>query len=152
MEIKKNDSKNLEKKRGLFFQLGLLITGSLTLAAFTFQLPETRVDLNEKLAFRPTTLEFDLEPQEIQKKSEDASTEELATSSTVDSEQAASELIRQTGNLQQTVESGTDVNLGDLLSGLKTTIGTDLIKIELEDKIEEYPLPRCSSTIKTSIR
>jgi len=34
MEIKKNDKVNLEKRKGIFFQLGLVIVLSLCLIAF----------------------------------------------------------------------------------------------------------------------
>ncbi len=39
MELKKNEHVNLERKRVVFFQLGLLVVGSFTLAAFTYKAP-----------------------------------------------------------------------------------------------------------------
>lgn len=55
MEIKKKQKYNLEKKRGLFLNLGLVAAGALTLAAFTYSVPLQEKDLKneiEKKAFK----------------------------------------------------------------------------------------------------
>ena len=43
MENKKSDKKNLEKKRGLFFQIGLAVALSIVLVAFEWTTREAEV-------------------------------------------------------------------------------------------------------------
>jgi protein TonB len=138
MEIKKNDSKNLEKKRGLFFQVGLFITGSLTLAAFTYSSPTAFSKEGRKVERIPITLDYSeqiVEPEKEMEIFQNNST----SSSTVDSQQTASEDVNIGSNQATTVSSQTDVNLGDLLSGQSISMGTDIIKITLEDALDLFP-------------
>ncbi len=59
MEIKKNKSANLEKKKGTFLQTGFIITLSLILIAFEWISPE-KGHQDYKIAFRDGELETDI--------------------------------------------------------------------------------------------
>jgi protein TonB len=62
MEVKKNSKYDLEVKKGMFFQLGLLICGAFTLAAFTYRTPiETETQKESVVAYEIQTI------QEVQK-------------------------------------------------------------------------------------
>ncbi|MBU2018248.1 MAG: energy transducer TonB [Bacteroidetes bacterium] len=137
MEIKKNESKNLEKKRSLFFQVGLFMIGSLTLAAFTYSTPTILSKEGRKVERIPIALDY----SEEEKKTEtEVFQDNASTSSTVDSEQMASEDIIEGSNEATSVNSQADVNLGNLLSGHDLSMGTDRIIIDLEDAIDLFPM------------
>ena len=67
MIAKKNPKYDLEKRRKLYFNLGLLISGSLTLAAFKFGTPvsqdETLVEVERVLAKDVYTVEPKVQPE-----------------------------------------------------------------------------------------
>jgi protein TonB len=71
MDIKKNKKHNLEKKRGLFLNIGLVAAGAVTLAAFTYSVPlNEKIDKfeSEKKIFKET---FELVHTAIDKKSDE---------------------------------------------------------------------------------
>lgn len=68
MEIKKKQKYNLEKKRGLFLNLGLVVAGAITLAAFTYSVPLNEKHLKneiEKKAFKEV---FEVVPKVLAQK------------------------------------------------------------------------------------
>jgi len=68
MDIKKKQKYNLEKKRGLFLNVGLVAAGAVTLAAFTYSVPLNEKDHkfeSEKKIFTET---FEIVPVVIDKK------------------------------------------------------------------------------------
>lgn len=68
MIAKKNSRYDLESKRSAFFTLGLLVTGSLTLAAFTYSDPMQKVDMGRNVPSQLITafVEVDI-PKEKEK-------------------------------------------------------------------------------------
>lgn len=139
MNAKKNPRFDLERKRVLFFQLGMMITGSLTLAAFTYQDPMTKADVG--LAVTSETVDYQVE--EIIKpddaKPDDSNDQQDQTTTTINDQQTASELINQTVNSRTTVDPNAGVSTGELPIGPEFTIGNTLIPVTPEDHIEEYP-------------
>lgn len=140
MEIKKTKKADLETKRALIFQLGLLVTGSLTLAAFTYQNPNALADMQAKVDTRPSDIDYVLmqKPKEQQQQQQKTEVDTQSSSSTVNAEQQASEQMKAVGNSKTNPQSQAGVDLGSLKpGGLK--VGGGIIDIPLEDKIEDFP-------------
>jgi len=63
MIAKKNSRFDLESKRSAFFQLGLFVTGSLTLAAFTYSDPMMRADSGKHVASEQIQIDWNQQEQ-----------------------------------------------------------------------------------------
>ena len=138
MNAKKNSRYDLERKRIVFFQLGLLTTGAFTLAAFTYKSPvENDVQKHAVVAHEISIIE------EVQKeipkladpipqvtKNPDAST----TGPTLNIKQDVTSNINQTNNTSKDVKS--DVGVGGLTvktGDLDLDLGTVDVDIEIVD-------------------
>jgi protein TonB len=68
MEIKKNPKYNLERKRGLFLNLGLLVAGTLTLAAFTYGVPTSEKDKKYEPERKIAKELYEVQPKIVEQK------------------------------------------------------------------------------------
>jgi protein TonB len=130
MIAKKNPRYDLERKRIVLFQIGLLTAGSFTLAAFTYRSP-VEVD-NEKQRVAHQSISFEVEEKkEIPKlnlpilKPQHQDRKEESSSQQINIERSPSDLIIETGDKIKAI----DPNAG--LDGL--TIKTGDIIIDIED-------------------
>lgn len=130
MIAKKNPRYDLERKRIVLFQIGLLTAGSFTLAAFTYRSP-VQVDV-EKQRVAHQSISFEVEEKkEIPKlnlpilKPQPQDRKEESSSQQINIERSPSDLIIETGDKIKAI----DPNAG--LDGL--TIKTGDIIIDIED-------------------
>jgi periplasmic protein TonB len=141
MIAKKNSGLDLESKRSAFFTLGMLVTGSLTLAAFTYSDPMLRADKGELVAVE----QLDIDYQEDIKKPEEKMDVPVkidipnnsSQQSTVDASAVVSEVISLTTNTTTNITSTVNANTGGLLIGPDLTRGAGPVKVEAE-KIEDF--------------
>jgi protein TonB len=140
MNAKKNSRYDLERKRIVFFQLGLLTSGAFTLAAFTYKSPVE----NDVQKQRVTAHEIQI-IEEVQKdipKLADPipqvvkSTDESTSGPTLNITQEVTSNINQTNNTSTEVKSevgvgGVTVKTGDL--------DLDLGTVEVDIEIVEIP-------------
>lgn len=131
MIAKKNPRYDLERKRIVLFQIGLLTAGSFTLAAFTYRSP-VEVD-NEKQKVAHQSISFEVEEKkEIPKldlpilKPQPQDRKEASSSQQINIERSPSDLIIETGDKIKPI----DPNAG--LDGLTIKTGDDII-IDIED-------------------
>ncbi len=141
MIAKKATKFNLERKRGLFFQLGLMITGSLTLAAFTYQSPYTLADQGNRVETELISYNTELEePPKVEPELTQPRMEQLASQvTTVDAENPDLESINEVVNSQTEVNSVVSTSLGKLLIGPETHLSTDIIHIQPDNDVSEFP-------------
>lgn len=66
MEIKKTERANLENKRGIFFEIGLIVSLALVFTAFQWKSPIQKTQVFEE----PTPLEYTIEEAEVTRHSE----------------------------------------------------------------------------------
>ncbi|MDG2464309.1 MAG: energy transducer TonB [Crocinitomicaceae bacterium] len=140
MIAKKNSGYDLENKRSAFFMLGLLVTGSLTLAAFTYSDPMLRADAGSDVPREQIAINFVLEPEKPKDVEETFNKHEVDDSqqqSTIDAQATVGEVIKITGSTP-TVITGVGVETGGLLTGPILTKGGK-VKIEDPEKLELFP-------------
>lgn len=130
MIAKKNPRYDLERKRIVLFQIGLLTAGSFTLAAFTYRSPVQVDDEKQRVAHQSISFEVE-EKKEIPKlnlpilKPQPQDRKEESSSQQINIERSPSDLIIETGDKIKAI----DPNAG--LDGL--TIKTGDIIIDIED-------------------
>jgi protein TonB len=131
MIAKKNPRYDLERKRIVLFQIGLLTAGSFTLAAFTYRSP-VEVDIDKhRVAHQSISFEVE-EKKEIPKlnlpiqKQQFQDRKEQTSSQQINIERSPSDLIIETGDKIKAI----DPNAG--LDGLTIKTGIDII-IDIED-------------------
>jgi protein TonB len=144
MIAKKNPRYDLERKRIVLFQIGLLTAGSFTLAAFTYKSPVGHDLKGKEVATSSVTFEVE-EPKEIPKiepiiKPIVIDQTPSAGGPSINVDRAAGELINQTGNTQTNPQSnvgvgGITIPTGDLNTGIIEVTGE---VIELVDIDAEY--------------
>lgn len=143
MNAKKNSRYDLERKRIVFFQLGLLTSGAFTLAAFTYKSPVE----NDVQKQRVTAHEIQI-IEEVQKdipKLADPipqvlkSTDESTSGPTLNITQEVTSNINQTNNISTEVKSevgvgGVTVKTGDLDLDLGTVdVDIEIVEIPAKD-------------------
>ncbi len=138
MIAKKNSKLDLEQKRSAFFGLGLLVTSSLCLAAFSYSdatLHDNGADLAAK---NKNSMEFEIIPMEIEKKDEPVLDKpekvELPTTPQVKAEPVVSQEIKATVNQSK---------IPDPTVGVATTIPTGTMDVltkanEFNEKVFEF--------------
>jgi len=125
MIAKKNPRYDLERKRIVLFQIGLLTAGSFTLAAFTYRSPVEIDDAKRKVAL--TSISFEVEEKrEIPKLDkpivkQEPDRQENSSSQQINIERAPNDLIIEMGNKINPI----DPNAG--LDGLTVKTGDDII-------------------------
>jgi protein TonB len=103
MIAKKNPRYDLERKRIVLFQIGLLTAGSFTLAAFTYRSPVQVDDEKQKVAHQSISFEVE-EKKEIPKldlpiqKQQFQDRKEESSSQQINIERSPSDLIIETGD------------------------------------------------------
>lgn len=133
MMTKKNPNLELEGKRKIFLQVGLLAVGSLTLAAFTYKRPsaiddEKRLVVHRVVEFQEEVIE---KPKPIETKPEiqkELPPQKEDPQQTIDVQRQVSDLIKALLNKQKTVKS--DVSVG----GVDKKFGD--IKFDLDDDLK----------------
>ncbi|MCF8416450.1 MAG: energy transducer TonB [Crocinitomicaceae bacterium] len=126
MIAKKNPRYDLERKRIVLFQIGLLTAGSFTLAAFTYRSPVQVDDEKKKVAHQSVSFEVE-EKKEIPKldlpiqKQQFQDRKEESSSQQINIERSPSDLIIETGDKTKSI----DPNVG--LDGLTIKTGIDII-------------------------
>ena len=136
MIAKKNSRYDLERRRTALFQVGLLVAGSFTLAAFTYtsEIPsefETNVVSHVNIDFQQ---EYEVEPEKeepIVEQKQQQHTDNQSQDQTVGNSEAISENMSVTSNTSDEVDAGVTMpNLG--------TIEDAFVYID-EDIIDEFP-------------
>jgi protein TonB len=129
MIAKKNPRYDLERKRIVLFQIGLLTAGSFTLAAFTYRSPVQVDDEKQRVAHQSISFEVE-EKKEIPKlnlpilKPQHQDRKEESSSQQINIERSPSDLIIETGDKIKPI----DPNAG--LDGLTIKTGDIIIPIE----------------------
>lgn len=139
MIAKKNARYDLERKRIVLFQIGLFVTGSFTLAAFTYRTPIEIEKRKQEVAFQQVVILED-ELREIPKKSEPI-VKELPQSSasslpTVAAQPTFSQFINPITSTSIVPTTGVIIGTGDLLLGIETDLGG---KVEVDIEIIDIP-------------
>ncbi len=139
MSTKKNSRYDLESKRSAFFTLGLLVTGSMTLAAFTYSDPMLKADKGNDVKRELIAIDYQVEPE---KPKDDVQTpdhpivDNSQTQSTIDARTPVGTVIQITTNTATTITSGVSTETGGLLTGPIITKGGTHTVIDPE-KIED---------------
>ena len=139
MSTKKNSRYDLESKRSAFFTLGLLVTGSMTLAAFTYSDPMLKADKGNDVKRELIAIDYQVEPE---KPKDDVQTpdqpivDNSQTQSTIDTRTPVGIVIQITTNTATTITSGVSTETGGLLTGPIITKGGTHTVIDPE-KIED---------------
>ena len=141
MIAKKNSGYDLENKRSAFFMLGLFVTGSLTLAAFTYSDPMLRADAGSDVPREQIAINFKLEPEkpkDVEETFDKHKVDDSQQQSTIDTKAAVGEVIKITGSTKDPILAGVGVQTGGLLTGPKLTNGGK-VKIADPEKLELFP-------------
>ncbi len=138
MIAKKNSKQDLESKRSAFFTLGLLVTGSLTLAAFTYSDPMLKADPGNDVV--RTALNITYEPEiKMEEKKEVTDQSDQADDSDqkqmIDISEPIGMLIKKTPNTGE-VKTGVTVQTGGMPTGPKITRGGT--KTKMTAPIEDW--------------
>jgi len=139
MSTKKNSRYDLESKRSAFFTLGLLVTGSMTLAAFTYSDPMLKADKGNDVKRELIAIDYQVEPE---KPKDDVQTpdqpivDNSQTQSTIDARTPVGIVIQITTNTATKITSGVSTETGGLLTGPIITKGGTHTVIDPE-KIED---------------
>lgn len=134
MIAKKNSRYDLERKRVVLFQVGLLAAGSFVLAAFTYtsEVPsefDRNVVSYEMISYETVAIEEEKEEVLQDQQQEVAQHQEQNAGNS----QALSEQISSTQNTNQTIESGITIPIFGI-------IGDSIVDTGDEDIIEPYPV------------
>lgn len=128
MIAKKNSGANLENKRSAFFTLGLLVTGSLTLAAFTYSDPMLKADSGMEVKREPIAMTFELDtPKEKPNDIAVPPTEvpKVNQTATVDIQATVGELVSLAKNTNN-INTGVTIDLGGMPTGPTNQKGTKI--------------------------
>ncbi len=139
MITKKKLKHDLEKKRGAFFMLGLMFTGSLTLAAFTYSDPMLKADKGKDVERERIAFDYQLEPEKTKEEEEQtnsANETDNSQQATIDVSNPVGEIISTVSNTSTTISSGVTTFTGGVLTGPTLTKGGSHVVIAPE-KIEE---------------
>lgn len=131
MIAKKNSRHDLEAKRSAFFTLGLLVTGSLTLAAFTYSDPMLKADRGNDVARTELNITYEPETPIEEKKEETLAqneTDDNQQQQMIDITEPIGQLITKTPNTGQ-VQTGVTVQTGGMPTGPITSGGGTKVKI-----------------------
>lgn len=141
MIAKKNSGHDLESKRSAFFTLGLMVTGSLTLAAFTYSDPMMKVEKGRAVA--AVAIDMVLEPEQKEKPEPkfmedkvEIPQEQPQQQATLQAQATVGELINVTSSTS-TVTSTSGVSTAGIQTGLLTQPEGGLVDIDL-GTIEEW--------------
>lgn len=139
MIAKKNSRYDLERKRIVFFQIGLFAMGAFTLAAFTYKTPIENDTRKREVAFQHVVM-IEEEVTEIPKK-DDPIVRELpqppsTTDPTVAADPVVSEFIDPTTSTSTDPTTGVTVGTGNLIPGDETNLGGI---VDVEAEIVEIP-------------
>lgn len=139
MIAKKNSRFDLERKRIVFFQIGLFATGSLTLAAFTYKTPVEAESRKMEVAYQHVVMTEE-EMKEIPKKDDlvmkDIPQPPSTGNPTVVADPTVSSTIVTTSNTLTNPTTGVAVGTGNLIIGDITDLGG---KVEVEPEVVEIP-------------
>lgn len=141
MIAKKNSRYDLERKRIVFFQIGLFAMGAFTLAAFTYKTPIENDTRKREVAFQHVVM-IEEEVTEIPKK-DDPIVRELpqppsTTDPTVAADPVVSEFIDPTTSTTTDPTTGVTVGTGNLDLGDVTDYG-GLVDV-VPESIEPFPI------------
>jgi protein TonB len=132
MIAKKNPKLNLEGKRLMFFQLGLLVTGSLTLAAFTFTDVTPRLTSQVDYRTEQGSLDFELVKPEPIKEEEILKKPEIDRQEPqVVSPQQVTQDIKIITSTTKIPEPGAISDLNGLKTGLTMIAGPGKVDIDI---------------------
>lgn len=133
MIAKKNPRYDLERKRIVLFQIGLLTAGSFTLAAFTYRSPYVDEDFKRDVIASSVSFELE-EEKEIPKMDQPIVKQEqqqqTSTGTTINIEKSAGDEIILTGNEKKLIDP--NVGLGDLTFKFDDETKTGIIEVEGE--------------------
>jgi protein TonB len=136
MIAKKNSRYDLESKRSAFFQLGLFVVGSITLAAFTYSDPMMRADAGNEVARESIAITWDLTEQPKEKPEIEISIPierpDDLKQSTVTGTELPDEKSGTTGNKDSKVNPNVGVGTGGVIVGPINKIGTGLVNVTSE--------------------
>ncbi len=140
MIAKKNSGLDLESKRSAFFTLGMLVTGSLTLAAFTYSDPMLRADKGNDVVAELIAIDYQEDVKEKTIKMDIPDKVEIpensSQQSTIDASTPIGEQITTTGN-ESTVDASVNGETGEFLIGPDLSRGTGKVDVDAE-KIEIF--------------
>lgn len=139
MIAKKNSRYDLERKRIVFFQIGLFAMGAFTLAAFTYKTPIENDTRKKDVAYQHVSM-IEEEQQEIPKKDDpivkDLPQPPSTNEPTVAAEPVVSEFIDPTISTTVDPTTGVSVSTGTLIPGDETNLGG---LIDVEPEVVEIP-------------
>ena len=137
MIAKKNSRYDLERKRIVLLQIGLMTVGSLTLAAFTYETPFTLEQEKREVAYQPVNfITEDYKPKDEKKElviEQKETSKDKQQSSQKNS--AVSQNMKATKNTKTKVKSGVKGELG--IPKGPGTGGT--VIITSDDTVDEFP-------------
>ena len=137
MIAKKNSRYDLERKRIVLLQIGLMTVGSLTLAAFTYETPFTLEQEKREVAYQPVNfITEDYKPKDEKKElviEQKETSKDKQQSSQKNS--AVSQNMKATKNTKTNVKSGVKGELG--IPKGPGTGGT--VIITSDDTVDEFP-------------
>lgn len=147
MIAKKNPRYDLERKRIVLFQIGLLTAGSFTLAAFTYRSPTEMMYHKEKVTARSISFEVE-EPKEIPKmeqpivKLPQKSQNDKSSDPTINIQKTISDDIKTIDDQKKKADSdvgldGLDIKFDDKISDGNLVDVTGEV-LEIVDKDAEY--------------
>jgi protein TonB len=136
MIAKKNSRFDLESKRGAFFQLGLFVTGSITLAAFSYSDPMMRADSGNDVKRELVAVSWD-EVEQPKEKPEESITVPLESveepqQSSVSGDELPDETSGETGNTQTTVDPTVGVGSTGVPIGPINGVGGGIVDVKPE--------------------
>jgi protein TonB len=134
METKKKSSVDLEQKRIAFFQIGLLVTGAFTLAAFAYKTPIETAIRKEKVAFQEVVFIEETAkeiPKKIEEPKEPVHREAQTTLPTVVAAPALSTAIVTQSNTSVNPTTGVTVGTGNLQLGDLNDMG-GIVEVDIE--------------------
>jgi protein TonB len=138
MTMRKKSKHDLEQQRTAFFLIGLMFTGSVTLAALNYREPDLTLHRQVNTHIDYTPVLFDPVIREMLKTEPIIEQNNDQSQSTVDAQGLANEQSTSIVNSQTTATSEAGIDLSGLLGGPKIIIGGGIIDINLEDKAHMY--------------
>lgn len=134
MIAKKNSRYDLERKRIVFFQIGLFSMGAFTLAAFTYKTPIENDTRKKQVAFEHVVM-IEEDAKEIPKKDDpivkDLPQPPSTNEPTVAAEPVISEVIETTTSTTTDPTAGVTVGTGNLNPGDVTDLG-GILDVDIE--------------------
>lgn len=138
MMTKKNSRYDLESKRIAFFQLGLFVTGSVTLAAFTYSNPMLRADIGKNVPREIVSISWDNSESQKDKPKMDISVplDRKQKNSAFLGEKEPDEKSGKSGNTIVPIDPKVGVGNGGFFVDSNGGFGTEIIPIVPEDILE----------------